>query len=76
MSLDRFQQELEYRAALLGAGGDGRPDSLAPPTARFATGALCNPTVDHHESDRLFREVVCRFDARCGDELEIGRAHK
>ena len=71
MRFNRFQHELEGRSALLRAGGDGGPDTLAPATPGFATCALRDPAVDNHEADRLFRQVVCRLDARCGDETEV-----
>ena len=63
MRLDRFQQEIEHRSTLLRAGGDGGPDPLAPASAGFAARALRNPAIDHHEADRLFRQVVRRLDA-------------
>ena len=71
MRLDRFQQELEHRSALLRAGGDGGPDALAPAAARFAARALRNPAVDHHETNLLFRQIVRRLDARRGNEAEV-----
>jgi hypothetical protein len=74
MSLDRLQQELERRLALLGASDDGRPDSLAPPAGRSAARALRDPAIDPREPHRLFCQVVRRFDTRFGDELAIGLA--
>ena len=71
MRFNRFQQELEGRSALLHAGGNGGPDALAPAAPGFAPCALRDPAVDHHETDRLFRQVVRRLDARRGDELEV-----
>jgi len=71
MSLHRVEQELEDRATLLGAGGDHCPDTLAPPTAFLAGRPLRDMPVDHHEMNRLFRQVVRRVDARRGDEAEV-----
>ena len=45
------------------AGGDRCPDSFAPISARFAASALRDPAVDHHESNRLFRQIVRRYQA-------------
>ena len=64
-------KELEYVEATLRAGGDGCPDSFAPISARFAASALRDAAVDHDESNRLFRQIVRRLDARRGDEAEV-----
>ena len=74
MGLDRSIEKVEDRAALLHAGGNHRPDPLAPALAGFATRALGDAPVDHHEADRLFGQVVGRLDAGCGDESEVGLA--
>ncbi len=74
MRFDRFQQELEHRSALLRARGDGGPDPLAPAAPGFATRALRNPTINHHEANRLLRQIVRRLDARRGDEPKVGIA--
>ena len=71
MSLNRVQQELKDRATLLGAGGDHRPDPLAPAAAFLAPRPLGDLPVDHHEANRLFGQVVRRLDARRGDEAEV-----
>ena len=76
VSGDRVVEELERRSALLGAGGDDGPDSLAPLSATFAAGPLSDAAIDDHKTHGLFREVVGRLDARCGDEAEIGIAVK
>ena len=68
MRFDRFEQEFENRSALLRTAGDGCPDAFAPAAAGFAASAWRDPPVDHDEADRLFRQIVGRFDARCGDE--------
>ncbi len=56
----------------LHAGGDHRPDTLAPLSADFAAGALGHATVDDHEANRLFSQIVGRFDSGRGDKLEVG----
>src|SRR5664280_2389065 len=71
MSMNRVQNKLESRTTLLGAGGDDRPNPLAPAAAGLAPRSLRNPPVDYHEADRLFRQVVGRLDARRGDEAEV-----
>ena len=71
MRFDRRQQEIEHRPALLRAGGYGGPDAFAPAAAGFAASAWRDPPVDHDEADRLFRQIVGRFDARCGDEQAL-----
>ena len=74
MRLDRLQQELEGRSALLRAGGDVGPNVFAPAAPGFAPRALRNPAVDNCEADRLFRQVVRRFDARRGNESKVRSA--
>jgi len=58
MRLDRFQQEVEHRSALLRAGGDRGPG--------FALRAQRDPAV------RPFRQVVRRIDARRRNGPEVG----
>ena len=55
----------------MGAGGDHRPDSLAPPAAFFAPRPLRDVPVNHHEANRLLGQVVRWVDARCRDEAEV-----
>jgi hypothetical protein len=74
MSMNRVQNKLEDRTALLGAGGDDRPNPLAPTAAGLAPRPLGSPSVDHHKADCLFGQVVGRLDARRRDEAEVGVA--
>ena len=71
MGQERLAKELEYVEAALRAGGKRCPDSHAPISSRFATCALRDPAVDHDESNRLFRQIVRRLDARRRDEAEV-----
>ena len=70
MSMNRVQKKLKDRTVLLGAGGNDRPNPLAPAAAGLAPRPLGNAPVDHHEANRLFGQVVGRLDARRGDEPE------
>jgi hypothetical protein len=72
MRVDRIQQELEYRPTLLGAAGDHGPNALAPAPAFFTARPLGDPSIDHHEANCLFGQVVRRPDARRGNEAKIG----
>ena len=54
IGLQRVEQELKDLATLLGAGGDRRPDLLAPPAAFLTARPLGDVPVDHHETSRLF----------------------
>ncbi len=74
VGFDGVAEEVEGGAALLGAGGEDGPDALTPGATVWATGALRDMTVDHHEAERLFRKVVGGFHAGDGDELEVGIA--
>ena len=51
MGLDGFAEEVESTAALLDAGGQYGPDSLAPSPALFASRALGDEAIDDHEPD-------------------------
>ena len=68
---DRRADELVGGSTLLTAGLNHRPDAFAPALAVFAAGALCDPAMDRHKANRLFRQVVRRFDIRLGDETEV-----
>jgi zinc protease len=57
----------------LGAGGGGGPDALAPAAAALAARALGHVAILDHEADGLLGQVVRGFDARRGDEAEVGR---
>ena len=59
---------------MLGARCDGSPDALAPTLAGLASSSLGDSTINDYEAYGLFRQVVGRFDARCGDETEISIA--
>ena len=58
-------------AALLSAGRHNSPNPFAPALSFFTARALRNVPVFDHESNRLFRSVVRRFQPRRGDETEI-----
>ena len=55
---NRIAEERIGRASLLGAGGDGGPDTFAPLAATFTSCALRDESIDDDEPDRLFGEVV------------------
>jgi hypothetical protein len=50
------------------------PDSLAPLTPGFAPCALSDVPVNDHKSDRLFGEIVRRFDSRRRDKAKVACA--
>jgi len=64
-------QELEYGTALLGTGCDRRPDAFRPLSAGNAAGALRHMPVQHHEPNRLLRQIVGRLDAGRSDESQV-----
>ena len=72
---DRRLQVLKHRSPLLGASRDHCPDSFAPAVSPFAPCPLRNQSVDHHEADRLFCQVVGRLYSRSRDELENNSCH-
>ena len=69
--MDRVEQELKGRTALLSAGGDQCPNPLAPTAAGLASRSLGDPPVDDHEANRLFRKIVGGVDPWGGDEAEV-----
>src|SRR4051812_19392352 len=69
--LDRCRQIIKHRTPLLAAGRDHRPDPLAPPVPHLAPRPLRHQPIEHHESDRLFRNIVRRLHSRLGEEPEI-----
>ncbi len=69
--LDRRLQKRPHRTARPRAGRQHRPDPLAPALSGLASRPLRDVAVDHHEADRLFRQVVRRLDPRSGHEPEI-----
>ena len=62
MGVEGVAEEFKDTAILLAAGCDHRPDAFTPPLSAFATGSLCDVTVDHDVPNRLFRLVVRRID--------------
>src|SRR4029077_1643587 len=54
----RVIQIAEGRTPLLRTRGQHGPDPLAPPPASLPPCPLGDVAVDHHEPDRLFRQVV------------------
>ena len=71
---DRVVEKLERRAALLGTGGQDRPDTLAPPTPSFPPRSLSDLAVDGEKADLTLGAVVGRLDAWRVQESEIGVA--
>ena len=67
----RRLQIREHRSSLLTARRDHRPDPLAPAVAALAPRPLRDQPVDHHEPDRLLRQVVRRLHPRRRDEPEV-----
>ena len=73
---DRIVNELEGGTALLGAGGQHRPDALTPATPGLATRALGDLAVDGKKTNWTFRPVIRRLDAGPVQKSEIGVAVK
>src|SRR5450631_477467 len=48
-----------------------RPNAFEPALAFVATRALRHFAIEHHEANRLFRQVVGRFDAGSCDESQV-----
>ena len=67
----RRLQVLKHRSPLLRARRDHRPDPFAPAVSPFTPRPLRDQAVDHHEPDRLLRQVVRRLHSRRRDEPEI-----
>jgi len=51
--MNRVQKKLEYRTALLNAGGDDRPNPLAPAAAGLTSRERFRKAINHEESDRV-----------------------
>src|SRR3954447_15896162 len=68
---DRRFQVLKHRSPLLRARRDHGPDPFAPAVALLTPCPLCDEPVNHHEPDRLLRQVVGRLHSRDRDEPEI-----
>src|SRR5687767_15918057 len=69
--LDRLDEELKRRAALLSTTGHRRPDALQPTSAACTSRALRDMSINHDKPDGLLRQVVGRLDARRGDESQV-----
>src|SRR3954462_11188981 len=69
--LHRLLEVLERRPPLRRARRQGRPHPLAEPPARLPARPLGHHPVDHHEPDRLLRQVVRRTQPRRGEEREV-----
>src|SRR5947209_16778049 len=55
--LDRLVQIRKHRPTLFRTTGDHRPNALAPVPAALPARPLRDAPVDHHEPDRLLRQV-------------------
>ena len=71
---DGFFQESKHVAADLCAGGDRCPNAFEPALAGVAARTLSDLSVDDHEADGLFGEIVGWFEAGSGDEAEVAGA--
>ena len=71
MCTDRLIQKFKNIKTSLRTCGNDRPDPLAPVAARFTSGALGNASINDHETDRLFRQIIGGFNVRCRDKLKI-----
>ena len=67
-----FMEEVVDRSTLLSAGGERRPDTLAPLAAGESSCSLGNLAVDHDKPNGLLREIVGGLNTRRRDEFEIG----
>src|SRR5271170_172098 len=67
-SRHRRLQIREDRSPLLITRRQHRPDPFAPAVATLAPRPLRDQAVDHHEPDRLFRQIVRRSRTRSRDE--------
>src|ERR1035437_4468379 len=74
VGLDSISDKVEGRNALLVTGGYGSPDAFAPLPPCLAPRALRDVPINDHISDRLFGQVVRRFDSRRRDKPEIACA--
>ena len=61
----------KQRLPLPGASRDRCPDSFAPPVFTIALRRLSDRSVDHHEADRLFRQVIRQCHSQNRNEPEI-----
>ena len=67
----RAVQIVKHALAMLGAGGDRGPDPFQPLAAGLTAAALGHAAVDDHKPNRLFRQIVGRLHARCGDKSQV-----
>ena len=74
MSLDRLAYKIECVSVLAGTSRQYSPDAFAPGSALFAASALRNIAVYDNKANRLFSEIIGRFNARRGNKLEISIA--
>ena len=70
MGEERFLKKLRQVAARLFAGRQRGPDAFTPLMALLAARASGDFSVENHEPNCLFGQIVGRVDARRGDELE------
>lgn len=68
---DGLAKVIEDRTTLLVASRDDGPNSFTPIAARLASRSLGQATVNRHESNGLFGEVVGWFHAGCRDERKV-----
>ena len=71
VSCDRVAQKREYGTVLLLTGADDGEDPLAPALASGTACSLRQSTVDGDKPNRLFGEVICRFNSRRGEKAKI-----
>ena len=64
-------EKLKDIDAPLRTGGNDRPDPFAPLTPRGTARPLGDATINDHEANRLFGQIIGRFDVRGGDELKV-----
>jgi len=74
MGVEGVVKVLEDRSALPAAGGDGRPDALAPRTAHRPPRSLRHVPVDHDEAQRLLGQIARRLHPGRREEAEVGIA--
>ena len=67
-------EKREDAAAGLSTSGHHRPDAFEPTLAGGAACPLCHLAIDHHETNRLLRQIVRWLDSGCRDKLKISLA--
>ena len=73
MRRKRVKQKLKNIKTSLSAGGNDRPYSFAPLSARFAPSALSDPSVNHHKANGLLCHIIGRLNVWRGNELKVMR---